>query len=251
MAAVLACGDGAVLSHRSAADLWNLRPSSSAAVDVTVQSSGRRRRERIRVHQVTRLDQQDVTARNRIPVTTIARTLLDLSAVLNKRQLTYVIEQAERQQRFDKAAIKETSERNPRHPGLTALRAAVTTFEPEMTHTRSDLERELLDLCRRFGLPTPSMNVVVAGHTVDAFWPEHGLVVEVNSDRYHGTRRARANDAKRAADLQLAGHEVYPVAESALLNEPRTVAETIAAFLAQANAGAPATTRLRPSSLAR
>jgi Protein of unknown function (DUF559)/Transcriptional regulator, AbiEi antitoxin len=247
IAAVLACGDGAVLSHRSAADLWNLRRSSGAAVDVTVQSSGRGRRKGIRVHQVSRLHPKDVTTRARIPITTFARTLLDLAAVLNERQLTYVIEQAERHQRFDQKAIKEACARSPRHRGLIALRAAVQMFEPELLHTRSNLEREFVEQCRRFGLPIPAMNVVVAGHTVDAYWAEQRLVVEIDGAAYHRTPTQRQRDAKRDADLRLAGHKVLRIPGEALENGVATVS----AFLAQANAGAPATTRLRPSTLAR
>ncbi|HEX8854689.1 MAG TPA: DUF559 domain-containing protein [Thermoleophilaceae bacterium] len=189
--------------------------------------------------------------RDGIPVTTIARTLLDLAAVLNERQLTYAIEQAERQQRFDKKAITEACKRNPRHSGLRALRAAVQAFEPELTHTRSDLEREFVSFCRDWDIPVPAFNVVVCGYTVDAAWQRERLIVELDTRDYHDDGAGFEEDRRRDAELQRRGYRVIRITAKRLREEPQAIAELLRELLAQANAGAPATTRLRPSSFAR
>ncbi len=118
MAAVLACGEGAVLSHVSAASLWDLRASASAFINVTVESQGRAGPRGVRLHCVRRLDAQDVTVRDGIPVTRVARTLLDLAEVVPMQQLERVAEEAERLRIFDRAAVVEICDRTRGRRGI-------------------------------------------------------------------------------------------------------------------------------------
>jgi predicted transcriptional regulator of viral defense system len=148
LAAVLACGRGAVLSHRSAAAHWGVRPSATATVDVIVPGrGGRARRKRIGIHRV-QLSQAEVTVHDGIPVTTVARTLLDLAAVVSPHGLARAIHGAERVRLFDLRAVEEALRRNAGRPGSRALAAALERYrEPPMT--RSALERVLSGCARR------------------------------------------------------------------------------------------------------
>jgi hypothetical protein len=231
MAAVLACGPRAVLSHRTAADLWGLLPSARAWIDVTVPSQGGRARPGIDVHRVRRLDPRDVTKREGIPVTTVARTLLDLAEVVPRRRLEHAYEQAERLRLFDLDAVRETIERNPGRRGakpLTALLAAVGDVEVE---TRSELEDRFVRFCRDRGIPPPATNAVVAGHTVDAHWPGRPLVVELDSRAFHLSHRAFEADRIRDAELQLAGYRVLRITARRLRDEPEAVARAVSGLL--------------------
>jgi hypothetical protein len=167
MAAVLACGPDSVLSHRDAAHLWDLRRSAAARIDVTAPRS-REGVNGIRLHRVRRLDPRDVTVRENISVTTVARTLLDNAEVLRPKQLERMIEEAERQRLFDLTAVRDVCERNPGRRGLHPLVACCGATLDVPPHTKSDLELLFLDLCRDAGLPTPTMNAYVEGYEVDA-----------------------------------------------------------------------------------
>lgn len=194
LAAVLACGDGALLSHRSAGALWDLRPSESARIDVTVPRTTRvRSTSAVAVHRTTR-PTKPATVRG-IPVTTPMRTLDDLAAVLPQRALERAVEQAETLRLLDVAAV-----RSPRVRRLIATH----DFAP----TRSDLEKAFLALCRRHGLPRPGVNTYVAGFEVDFAWPEQRLIVETDSHRHHGTRAAFERDRARDARLTAQGWRV-------------------------------------------
>jgi hypothetical protein len=152
LAAVLACGPGAVLSHRSAAALWEIAADSATAVDVTVPSqNGRRRRPGIRIHRSGRLSPAEVTVHLGIPVTTVARTLLDLADVASRQSLKRAIDESEYRRRFDLQALLAVVEGNPGRRGARLLTLAQRP--PELT--RSELERRFLELVERHGLPRP------------------------------------------------------------------------------------------------
>jgi very-short-patch-repair endonuclease len=206
LAAVFACGEGAVLSHGSAAALWGLL-ESPGVIHVTVPGDGgRRRRDRIRLHRSVTLNANQVTRRVGIPVTTPSRTLADLRRTVPSARYARALREAQ----FLGLPL------DARH-------------EPD--RTRSELEARLLALCRRHRLPPPRVNVRVGPYLVDFAWPEQRLVVEVDGFRAHGTRSAFEADRARDADLKLRGYEVVRFTWSAVGQRPREVVRTLRALL--------------------
>jgi Transcriptional regulator, AbiEi antitoxin/Protein of unknown function (DUF559) len=202
LAAVLACGPGAVLSHASAAALWGIRGSAATVIDVTVPSrAGRLSRNGIRIHRSGRLGARDVTTKDGIPVTTVARTLLDLADVLPKQALKRAIDESEYLRLFDPTSVVAVVEANPGRCGTRLLKAAA---EPPHL-TRSELENGFLALCSRHRIPEPLTNLTLCGYEVDAFWPQAKLVVELDGYAAHGTRRAFYSDRQRDRHLVRAG----------------------------------------------
>jgi len=227
MAAVLACGPGAVLSHLAAAALWELyEPRPGDDVDVTL--AGRRigRRRGIRVHHAATAD---ATSRHAIPVTTPERTLLDLAAALPARELERAVEEAQIRRLTSHARLAAALRLHAGRPGTPALRAALRT-EPALT--RSEAERRALELIRAAQLPAPEANARLLGHEVDLLWPAHRLVVEVDGHRYHGTRGAFERDRERDARLQAQGYRVMRVTWRQLRREREAVVARLAAALA-------------------
>jgi very-short-patch-repair endonuclease len=232
IAAVLACGPAAVLSHRSAGGIWELRQGSQTAVDVTVPGRTRHRRPGITLHRVRALHPDDHTTRQGIPTTTVARTLLDLAEVLNPRQLERTLEQAERQRLLDITAIEQLMSRSPGRHGLKPLKTLLLNAAVDLApETRSTLERAFLDLCKAHHLPRPQINVAFAGYEVDALWPDHRLVVELDGRAFHSTRAAFERDRVRDADLQLAGYRVIRVTYRRFTTDSAGVARTLRALM--------------------
>ena len=232
MAGVLACGPGARLSHRDAAALWNLRDNARAAIDVTTPRRGLRGHPGITLHRVRCIDPRDVTVKDGIPVTTVARTLLDLAEVVPFRQLERAFEAAERMRVLDVNAIEQLVERTRGRRGLKPLGALLADRRDDVAPTRSDLERDFLDLLHDHGLPPPQVNVKVGGYEVDACWPEHRLVVELDSREFHLTPAAFERDRVRDAALVLAGCRVIRITYRRLRREPARIAATIRALIA-------------------
>jgi hypothetical protein len=208
LAAVLACGPRSALSHRAAAAIWNLWPRWPR-VEVTVPR-GRVGPSAIRVYRSRMLNRTDFTVVDGIRTTTVARTLLDLAGAVSGRQLGRAIDRAERQDLFDLSDVEQVLSRAGGRSGASALCQALERWRPR--NTRSELEDRWLDLVQEAGAPEPQTNVLVQGeryvHEVDAFWPDHRLVVELDSFAHHRTRRDHERDAATSADLELAGHHV-------------------------------------------
>jgi very-short-patch-repair endonuclease len=226
MAAVLACGHGAVLSHGAAAVHWGLLRPFDGPIDITVPThNGRKRRRGIRIHRCATLGaplSSDplqkrlaplVTVRDRIPVTTVPRTLADLPSTL----APYLVRRAIRQAEFLKLPV-----------GI------------ETDRTRSDLERNFLRLCRRYGLPTPEVNIPIDGMTVDFLWRDARLVVETDSYATHGGTVAFEDDRERDLRLRRLGYSVHHFSERQLALEPAAVAADVAAALRGIGAHRPA-----------
>jgi hypothetical protein len=231
MAAALACGPNAFVSHRSAAGLWGLLDDARSVIDV-VAAANRRSRRGILFHRVRRLDPGDCGRIDNIPVTSLPRTLLDIAAVIPQRRLVYALEKAEKLGVFDLKAIRACTARNKGHHGLRALTAAIEAIEPEAAHAHDGLERLFIAFCKRYELPAPAMNAVVEeGLTVDALWKEQRVIVELDSWTHHRTRKAFENDRRRDATLKLAGHEVLRVTDRWLKNEPQQLAMTLLSLL--------------------
>jgi very-short-patch-repair endonuclease len=231
LAAVLACGPGAVLSHRSAASLWEIRPSAAQAIDVTVPSrSGRKRRRGIKVHRSSRLTAAEVGTRDGIPVTTIARTLLDLADVLPTQALKRAIDEVEYRRRFDLTAVHAVVEANPGRRGAKLLDLVT---EPAQ-RTRSDLEDDFLAFCRRHRLPRPDVGATIGGYEVDFIWPHAHLIVETDGLAAHRTRRAFEDDRKRDRRTLRAGYRTVRLTDRALRDDESEVAEALRELLAHA-----------------
>jgi very-short-patch-repair endonuclease len=208
MGAVLACGRGAVLSHRAAGDHSGIH-RSDAPISITVARHCYGPPE-INVHRSGSLEPADVTVIEGIPLTSVPRTLLDLAAVVTKQELARAVDRSERLEVFDLTAVENLLQRANGHQGVGALRKAIAAWQPR--HTRKELEDRFQDLLEATNLPLPSQNVLLQGernlHEVDAYWPGHHLVVELDSYAYHRTRRDLQHDADTNADLELAGYRV-------------------------------------------
>jgi very-short-patch-repair endonuclease len=246
LAAVLACGPGAVLSHRSAASLWELRPSAAQTIDVTVPArSGRRRRPGIRVHRSRRLATEATVTRDGIPVTSVARTLLDLADVVPTQALKRAIDEAEYRGRLDLTSLHAVVQANPGRRGATLLALAT---EPTQ-RTRSDLEDDFLAFCRRHRLPRPQTRASVAGYEVDFVWPHARLIVEADGLAAHRTRKAFEDDRKRDRRTLLAGYRTVRLTDRDIRDDALEVAEAIRELLAQTatSSARSAASRRRPS----
>jgi hypothetical protein len=231
MAAVLACGEGAALSHRSAGALWEIRFSSSGFIDVSVPRAGGRRRPGLRIHRATGLRREEVTTKDGIPVTTPARTVLDLAAVLDERPLQQLLDRTELLELTDYPTLGAIARAHPGHHGVPELRHALQTHDAGTTLTKSELEERFLALCRDHGLPTPLVNTWPSGKEVDFHFPGHGLIVETDSWTHHRSREAFESDRARDALHARAGYRTLRFTHRQLVDEPATVAATVAAIL--------------------
>lgn len=209
-AAVLAAGDGAVLSHRSAAALWGLRPS--AHVEVTVP--GDRRPSGFIVHR-SALPADEVTVRAGIPVTTVPRTLLDLAAVVRLDEARRAVDAAERLGLTDALSLADIVDRYPGRRGIRTLREIVADGRIGLDVTRSVLEDRFLRLVEEAGLPRPRVNATVTagGRTFecDCVWERERVVVELDGHHWHRTAQAFERDRERDRVLGAAGWSVARV----------------------------------------
>jgi very-short-patch-repair endonuclease len=229
LAAVVSCGPNAALSHRSAAVLWGLLPERGPRIDVTVPGGGGRRRRRAVIVHRSPLPASDVATKDRIPVTTPARTLIDLADLLPRRPLERALDEAA----YLRLDLGGLAPRNGRR-GCGVLASVLARHDAGATRTRSELEERMLHLCRRFRLPTPEVNAIVEGYTADFVWREQHLIVETDGWEAHGTRAAFERDRRRDADLLAAGWRVLRISYARLEREPAWVAARIAAALERA-----------------
>lgn len=225
MAAVLACGEDAALSHFSAAVLWGLLQDRGQPIHVTAP---RERRPRGVVTHTAPLEGERLR-RHGITVTTPARTLIDLADVAPRRLLERAIDEAE-YLRLDRSGLAPRQGRR----GQGVLISVLAVHEPGSTRTRSDLEEIFLALCDEHGLPRPEVNVHIEGYECDFVWRHARLIVETDGGAAHGTRRALERDPVRDAELLVAGWRVVRVTWSRLLRQPDAVAAQIIELLRQA-----------------
>jgi len=229
LAAVLAVGPGAVLSHRDAAGLHGLRPANHVRTDVTTTRQPRTI-DGIAIHRTRVLDEEDVTTVHGIPITTVARTLVDLAGAVPHDHLTRAVREAERQRTFDLRQVEAAMARmrGRRGPGHRALRAALAEAAAfEHDHTRSPLEDVFLRLVRSNGLPLPSTNAPVEGFEIDAVWRTQRVAVELDGWTDHQTRRAFETDRERDATLTAAGWRVVRFTYRQVTSRPDLVAQTL------------------------
>jgi hypothetical protein len=233
MAAVLACGGDAVLSHRSAAELHGLRATARSRIEVTVPGRVRRNRAGLQVHRSTTLTAADVTTVDGIPVTTVARTLADLADVLRERGVERALEQAASLGVLDGRALHDQIDRHPRGPCLSRL----TNRGPIAAPTESDLEELFLSECRRAGVPEPERQRYIdpgdGGPMIraDFVWSDQRLIVETDGARNHGTRRSFESDRRRDQRLIAAGWRVIRVTWRQLIERPWEVVALLTELL--------------------
>jgi very-short-patch-repair endonuclease/predicted transcriptional regulator of viral defense system len=236
MAAVLAYGPRAVLSHRSAAGLHGIRPENRSKTDVTLPSPSARPRAGIDVHRSAALEGADITTVDGIPCTPVARTLVDLAEVLDRRGVERALDQAEVLRVFDLGAVREALARAGGRHGAAVLRRVLAEYDgPSLTDR--ELEERLFAICRAVGVRKPEVNqwiVLEDGAVkVDFLWGSERLVVETDGWASHRTRRAFETDRRRDRRLLLAGYEVVRFTWRDIVYEPDQVGLVIARLLAQ------------------
>jgi very-short-patch-repair endonuclease len=203
MVAVLACDHNAVLSHTSAAVLWGVYPDRGGDIEVTVRSSIRIRRPRVRVHRRSALPDRAFTERDRIPVTALVQTLIDMAPRLDRGTMERMVNEADRLKLITPPALRRALDAHRGEPGVAVLRTMLDRRTFRLT--RSELERIFLPLAEKAGLPVPLTKQWVNGFEVDFYWPKHGLVVETDGLQYHRTPAEQARDRLRDQTHTAAG----------------------------------------------
>lgn len=231
MAACLACGTSAVVSQRTASALWGFlsSTSTSAPVEITL-AQGRRRRPGIRIRRMRDLRCDEVTHLDGIPITTPARTLLDLAAAVGSRELERALARALAQGLTTVEELDLLVRRHSRHRGSSVLRELLSAGEPAIT--RSEAEERFLALVRKTSLPPPGVNVGAAGYEVDFLWRAERVVVEIDGQAYHSLSPAFERDRLRDATLAAAGYRVLRITWKRLLEEPEAVLVDVARAIA-------------------
>jgi Transcriptional regulator, AbiEi antitoxin/Protein of unknown function (DUF559) len=228
MAAVLAAGDGALLSHTSAATLWEIIEPIGGPTHVTV-GAGRQRQRGIIFHRSRDLGSWR-TVHKRIPVTAPSRTLLDLAAILSPRRLERALETVDRLGLLDQPELSRLCEASRGRKGTAQLRSLLAHHRP-LPDTRSDLERRFLRFCREVGLPPPAVNVPLLGFEVDCLWPAERVAVELDSYEFHRSRVSFESDRRRDSRLQSAGYRVVRVTHRRLTNDAASMLAELRALL--------------------
>jgi hypothetical protein len=233
MAAVLAVGAEAVLSHQSAAQAWGILPKAPIEPEVT-RPRRVRGRPGIVVHR-SPLPGDEVTVLDGIPVTTVPRTLVDLAAVVDRRKLERAWNAAEIGERRDRLSVAQILDRHPGRRGTAALRQLIAGKRPADI-TRNDLEEGFVALVDRFGLPRPRMNAHIAlrgkFYEVDCLWERQRVVVELDGREVHGTRTAFESDRERDRVLLAEGYRVTRVTWRQMRNSAPAVATDLSRILA-------------------
>ncbi len=230
MAAVLGCGEGALLSHRSAAWLWGMATRWHVPIEVTA-ATPLDSRDEVRVHSAETLLPDDRDRTEGVPVTAVPRTLLDFAAV-EPRYLGWVLERAERLGLLDLIAIDELLARSRGLRGVARLRTALEIYRLP-GYTRSGLERKFLKLVRDANLPRPATNFFIAGYEVDAYWEAERFGVELDTYDHHGGHQSFESDRVKQEDLKLAGIETIRITGFRLDHEPKAVVNRLHRLLAQ------------------
>jgi very-short-patch-repair endonuclease len=232
-AGLLAYGDGALLSHRSAAALWGIARSRGSLVDVTAPEGrqGVERRKQLWIHR-GKLHAEDHTQHDGIPVTTVGRTLFDLAEVVNTEQLEYAWEEADRLKRLQLGEVERVCERGYGRRALKPIRRLLAEARAVIP-TRSPLEDRFQRFSRFYDLPPHHTNVEVLGKEVDVLWPAARLIVELDSWEFHSHRAAFQRDRARDTRLLVAGYRTVRVTHDRLDHEAVQLATEIRQLLSQ------------------
>jgi very-short-patch-repair endonuclease len=227
MAAVLACGDRAVVSHASAATLWEIRNARRSLIDISVPLRSARQRPGIAVHRRRTFTEGDVTTRRNIPITTPIATLIDIAPTLSRDQLEAAVNAADKRGLTDPDRLRRSLDDVVHRPGAAVLRR--TLDRRTFTLTDSQLERRFLRLARGAGLPPPKTQQWVNGFKVDFYWPDLALVVETDGLTYHRTPAQQAKDLVRDQAHTAAGLTALRFSHAQVSREPDQVRSTLRA----------------------
>lgn len=225
MAAVLACGPGAALSHRSAAVLWGFAEEHQDYIDVSVRRPSESRIPGIRCHRRPTLPAEAIATRLAIPLTRPAQTFLDLVRVMGPRDLERAINEADKRDVIDADELRKALDDHPGRPGVRPLRRILDKHTFRLSD--DELERLFRPVAVAAGLPTPHTKAIVDDFEVDFFWPELGLVVETDGWRYHRTPAAQTRDALRFQAHTAAGLTPIRFSHWQVKHEPRHVLEIL------------------------
>src|SRR4051812_2796054 len=228
MAAALACGPGAVLSHFSAAHLWGMC-GSYGSMEVLRQSGGfhPRGHRGVKLHQTRRLEPYEVTAERGIPVAVMERVLLDLAARTDAKRLERTFVQACKRDDFSWPRLARIITRRRGCKGVGKLRRISLEVDPEALETKSVPEVDFLALWREIDLSTPAVNVLINGHLVDFPWSEQKVIVETDSWSHHGDRLAFEKDRQREVELIAAGYDVHRTTYKMLERDPEPFLQNV------------------------
>jgi very-short-patch-repair endonuclease len=230
LAAVLGCGPGALLSHWSAAWLWGLMRTDPVPIHVTTPIP-RKARPWLQIHRSRTFGDEDRAVREHVPVTSVARTALDLAAGVRRRSVDRLLRRAEELELFDLPEFDSVLSRNRGHRGAAPLQRAIALYEPPR-FTRSGVEEYFAELLGQAGFPRFSTNYVEAGYELDVYWPELRFAVELDVFETHGSRLSFEEDRLRAEQLKLAGVEMVRVTGLRLEREPERVLRRLRRLLA-------------------
>jgi very-short-patch-repair endonuclease len=227
MAAVLACGDGAVLSHSSAAALWRIGFESPAQIEVSLPSRSHRNVPDVRVHRRPTLRDEDITTHRGIPVTSPVQTMIDMALRLDKAGLERMVNEADKYDLVHPPELRRQLDLRRGEPGVRPLRTLLDRRTFRLT--RAELERRFLPLVRDVGLPVPLTKQWVNGFEVDFHWPQLGFLVETDGLRYHRTPSEQARDRLRDQAHTAAGLIQLRFTHEQVRYEPDHVRATLAA----------------------
>lgn len=238
-AATMAGGSSAFLSHGPAAELERMLREKGRPVELTIASNTGRSRRGLRIHRVATLQLDETTCIDGIPCTTPARTIVDLAAAGNRRELGWAVKEGEGKI-FQRDDVELILARHPSCPGTPLLVEMLALRDPAAGLTDSELEDIFVALCRRYGIPLPEIAVTLhangARHRADFVWPQLRLVVETDGRRWHSGKFATSLDEIRDRDLTIAGYRVQRLTWRQILLDPDGAAATVLALVAQQQA---------------
>ncbi len=226
MAAVLACGEGAAISHSSAAALWRIGPEDRNVVELSLPSPFQRCRPGLRIHRRPSLQSRDITAEFGIPVTAPIQTLIDMTLRLDRPDIERMINEADKYNLAHPPGIRRALDQRTGEPGVAQLRQILDRRTFRLT--KEELERRFLPLARRAGLPVPLTGQRVNEFEVDFYWPDLGLVVETDGLRYHRTPAEQARDRLRDQAHTAAGLTQLRFTHEQVRYEPEYVRRILA-----------------------
>jgi very-short-patch-repair endonuclease len=226
IAAVYACGPEALAGYRSAGTMWGVM-RWPRRIEVTAPR-GRKPKKGVIVHRSRLIHDEDRARIDNIPVTSLARTLVDLADVLSEKQLANAVHEAEIKRLFDGRQIERVLHRLPGRKGRHKLTRVLTAYRDVQPFTRSRAERLVLEMCQDHGVPKPRTNTWVDIHEVDFYWPEANLVLEFDGGAVHRTTKAFYEDRKRDRALAARGIHVIRATDR---DEPASLADEIRKIL--------------------
>ena len=236
MAAVLACGKGAVLSHETAAHAWGILRPREGPIHVSIPYMRCTSCRGVHIHRRTNLPACGLTLRHNIPITSAPLTLVDLACRLPSHRLEAAVSEADKLDLLDLVHLRKRLEELPRLPGKGVLRALLDRDTLHLTD--SELERRFLRLVRAADLPEPLTQQALNGHRVDFHWPDLGLVVETDGLRYHRTPAQQAGDHRRDQVHARAGLTTMRFTHAQVFHEPEYVRETLRRVISRLSSSA-------------